>query len=119
MLEILKDFGVAFLSTFLQIVLPVLAATLAAYVIAWFKSKFDANNLQIVQDIVRAAVQAAEQMNLKQKVVDKKNYALTMAENWLQLKGIKFDLTTLDGLIEAAVMSEFNSWKTPECVEQQ
>lgn len=111
MLEILKDFGISFLSAFLNIVLPTLAALLAGYVIAWLKKKFDFENLQIVKDIVKAAVLAAEQENLAGRIKEKKEYALTMAENWLSTKGIKFDLTTLDGLIEAAVMDEFNRYR--------
>ena len=118
MLDILKDFGVAFVSAFLQIVLPALATIIAGYVIAWVKRKLDSNTLQVVNDIVKAAVLAAEQENLAGRIKEKKEYAFAMAENWIASKGIKFDLTTLDGLIEAAVMEEFNRFRYPEDDEE-
>lgn len=109
------DFLSAFAQAFLNAVLPVLAALLAGLVIAWLtkvindiKSKLSDEAEWAIDQAVRAAVLAAEQVHLKDFAIDKKEYALTAAANWLESKGIRFDLNQLDLLIEAAVMSEFN-----------
>jgi hypothetical protein len=109
------DFLSSFTQAFLNAVLPVLAAALAGLVIAWITEKINNIKSRLSEDArwaidqaVRAAVLAAEQVHLVDTAIDKKDYALTAATNWLEAKGIKFDLLQLDTLIEAAVMEEFN-----------
>lgn len=112
------DFLSSFAQNFLNAVLPVLATLLAGLVIAWItdvvnkiKSRISTDAQWIIDEAVNAAVLAAEQVHLKDAAIDKKDYALTSATNWLESKGIKFDLNQLDTLIEAAVMDEFNRSK--------
>ena len=109
------DFLSAFAQAFLNAVLPVLATALAGLVIAWLtkvineiKAKLSDDAEWAIREAVRAAVLAAEQVHLKDSAIDKKEYALTAATNWLESKGIKFDLNQLDVLIEASVMRQFN-----------
>ncbi len=109
------DFLSAFAQAFLNAVLPVLATALAGLVIAWLtkvineiKAKLSDDAEWAISEAVRAAVLAAEQVHLKDIAIDKKEYALTAATNWLESKGIKFDLNQLDVLIEASVMRQFN-----------
>ncbi len=117
-IEILKNFGVSFLQLFLQLVLPALVSAIAAYVIAWFSKRLKeatahlSNNTQwAIEQAVKAAVLAAEQVHLKDAAINKKNYAIDKATDWLKQKGISVDLATLDTMIEAAVMQEFNKAK--------
>ena len=109
------DFLSAFLQKFLEVVLPVLATALAGLLIAWItkvindiKAKLTDDQIFVVNEVVRSAVLAAEQVHLKDAAIDKKDYALNIAESWLSSKGIKLDLAYLDAKIEAAVMDEFN-----------
>jgi type II secretory pathway pseudopilin PulG len=114
-MEIIKEFGLSFLQLFLGYVLPPLAAAIAALVISWLTKKINEATARLgenaqwaINQAVRAAVLAAEQVHLVDTAINKKEYALDKATEWLALKGIKFDLSTLDTLIEAAVMQEFN-----------
>ena len=114
-MELVKYFLVTFMQLFLSAVIPPLAAVAAAYLIAWAKKKLaqatadlDATVMWAIQEAVTAAVLAAEQMQLSDKIEDKKQFAINRATAWLKEKGIEFDLKTLDTLIEAAVMKEFN-----------
>ena len=113
------DFLNAFLTPFLEAVLPVLAAALAALVIAWIrkviaeiKQKLDDRALWLLQEATTIAVQAAEQMNLSGQIADKKKYAMDLAEKWLASHGVKIDISVIEAAIEAAVLTEFN--KKPE-----
>lgn len=105
----------SFLQKFMEIVLPVLATALAGLVVAWItkvindiKSQLSEDTQWILQQAVNAAVLAAEQVHLVDAAIDKKDYALKAATEWLESKGVKVDLKILDTLIEAAVMQEFN-----------
>lgn len=53
------------------------------------------------------AVKAAEQSGLAGLIEDKKQYALSVAEAWLETKGIRVDLHLLDAAIEKAVLDNF------------
>jgi hypothetical protein len=126
--NIAVDFFTLFLQKFLEIVLPILAVALAGLVTAWITklvaeikiktgNKYDA----ILDDAVQVAVMAAEQMDLKSKLEDKKATAIEIAQNYLDAHGIvNVNLKVLDDKIEAAVMANFNIDKTtPEAVPSQ
>jgi type II secretory pathway pseudopilin PulG len=109
------DFASAFLQKFLEVVLPVLATALAGLAIAWItklindvKARLTEDQEWIINQAIDAAVLAAEQIDLKGVVIDKKDYALQVAMQWLSLKGIKLNLNILDARIEAAVFDQFN-----------
>lgn len=53
------------------------------------------------------AVKAAEQSGLRGLIEDKKQYALSVGEAWLEAKGIPIDLHLLDAAIEKAVLDNF------------
>jgi len=112
------DFTSVFLQKFLEIVLPVLATALAGVLIAWINKLVAEVKIKLGEDwqwaihsAVTAAVMAAEQVNLKGELVDKKEYAMVFAENWLSERGIKVSLAVLDAKIEAAVWDVINSQK--------
>lgn len=114
-MELVKDFLVTFMQLFLSAVIPPLAAVAAGYLIAWAKKKLaqataelDETTLWAIKQAATSAVLAAEQTGLGKSAIEKKDFAIATATEWLESKGIKFDLATLDTLIEAAVMTEFN-----------
>lgn len=105
----------AFLQKFMEIVLPVLATALAGLVVAWItkvigqiKTNLSEEQRWIINAAISSAVLAAEQVGLHDLLIDKKQYALEMASEYLASKKIKIDVVYLAKLIEAAVMDEFN-----------
>lgn len=120
-MEGLIDFFWKFLQLFLNAVIPPLIAVAATFIVALAKKLIDKwtaslnlDVLYIMQEAVRSAVLAAEQAHLKDLAVDKYQFAMEQAANWLASKNIKFDLEELSGLIEAAVMDEFNRGRAEE-----
>ena len=117
----LLDFGSIFLQKFLEIVLPVLVSAVAGLVIAWItkvvndiKSRMSSDVQWYISQAVESAVLAAEQAGLNDYLVDKKKYALNVAQKQLDAKGVKINLSILSDLIEASVMSEFNRGRVVE-----
>lgn len=120
-MEVLGDFFWKFLQLFLNAVIPPLIVILAGFLVALAKkligkltASMNLDVLAIMQEAARSAVLAAEQVNLVQLAIDKKEYALQQASEYLASKNIKFDLGELSDLIEAAVMDEFNRPRAEE-----
>lgn len=112
------DFASVFLQRFMEIVLPVLATALAGLLVAWItkvlndaKASLTENQEWIIRQAIESAVLAAEQVKLTDTMIEKKEYALGIANSWLESKGIRLDLSILDARIEAAVYDEFNRTK--------
>ena len=113
------EFISAFLQKFLEVVLPVLATALAGLAIAWItklindvKARLTEDQEWIINQAIQAAVLAAEQTGLRESAVEKKQYAIQVATQWLAMKGIHLDLNVLDARIEAAVYDQFNREKS-------
>ena len=120
-MEVLTDFFWQFLQLFFNAVIPPLAVALAVFLVAIVKkllakwtASMNLDILAIMQEMARSAVLAAEQVNLVELAIDKKEYALNLAAEWLNDKKIKFDLEQLADLVEAAVMDEFNRGRAEE-----
>jgi len=120
-MEVLTDFFWQFLQLFFNAVIPPLAVAVAVFLVAIVKkllakwtASMNLDVLVIMQEMARSAVLAAEQVNLVELAIDKKEYALNLAAEWLTEKKIKFDLGQLADLIEAAVMDEFNRGRAEE-----
>ena len=114
------DFLSSFAQSFLNAVLPTLFLAIVSLIVAWLTEKIQDIRVRmsdranwVIDEAVRAAVLAAEQVHLKDFAIDKKDYALTAASNWLAARHIKVDLLELDTRIESAVMAEFNKDKQP------
>ena len=60
-----------------------------------------------IENCAEFAVKAAEQTGLAGMIEDKKQYALSVAEAWLEAKGVPVDLHLLDAAIEKAVLENF------------
>lgn len=106
-----------FLDVFQKFVFNILLAILPAlsvYIIAWIKAQIDIKVAQIeaskpqfasaLRLAVSLAVQAAEQAGLAGLIEEKKDYAVTIAQKWLDNEGWdEFDISILEAAIEAEV----------------
>jgi len=63
----------------------------------------------LVEQAAVFAVQAAEQAGAAELIKDKKEYAIQIAEAWLEANHITTDLHLIDAAIEKAVLELFNS----------
>ena len=68
---------------------------------------------ELVEEAAVFAVQAAEQAGAADLIKDKKQYAIQIAEAWLEANHITTDLHLIDAAIEKAVLELFNSGKKP------
>jgi len=118
MLDILKEYGFALLQLLLEALLPILVV----FVIQWVRMQIkkviaglSSDQAALLAEAAKIAVLAAEQMNLAGLIMDKKEWAIEYAQNYLLAHNIPLDLATIEGLIEAAVMAEFNQY--PDAIE--
>ena len=81
-------------------VIALFSALVSAFLIPWLKTKIDANKLQTIKTYVEIGVKAAEQLYAATDGEEKKAYVI----NFLAEHGIRFDVSTIDQLIEAAVL---------------
>ena len=81
-------------------VIALISALVSAFLIPWIKTKIDADKLQTVRAYVEIGVKAAEQLYAATDGEEKKAYVI----NFLAEHGIRFDVSTIDQLIEAAVL---------------
>ena len=113
----MDDFLSRFLADLLSALLPVVASALAAWLIAqarllWTRARVEQPAaVEVAEYLARLAVRAAEQAGAAQLIASKRDYALTLLEEWLETRGIRLDAHALAGLIEAAVYQEINRGK--------
>ena len=81
-------------------VIALISALVSAFLIPWLKTKIDANKLQTIKTYVEIGVKAAEQLYAATDGEEKKADVI----NFLAEHGIRFDVSTIDQLIEAAVL---------------
>ena len=81
-------------------VIALISALVSAFLIPWLKTKIDANKLQTIKTYVEIGVKAAEQLYAATDGEEKKAYVI----NFLAEHGLRFDVSTIDQLIEAAVL---------------
>lgn len=103
------------------VLLVVLPAALAAVGVAGKRAldQYVSKERQAqVADIVRAAVQAAEQNGLANEARAgagaKKEFALRQAQTWLDQAGIGLSIAALDTLIESTVLEQFNKGRAEQ-----
>jgi hypothetical protein len=113
-------------SVVLNAVLAVALPYLLIEVIKWVRAKkseafarVSNEQRQMIEQAVRTAVLAAEQLGLAGKVEDKFRYAWHVADGWLMDRGLNIDADMLESAIEAAVFSEFNWGKKPALPEPE
>ena len=100
--------------------LPVLAVCIYRFVDAQAKAllakarSYAPDVVDTLEWVARTAVSAAEQAGAAGLIENKKLYALSVAKQWLELKGLTVDLNAIDAAIEAAVYQEINKGKQAE-----
>ena len=96
-------------------ILPPLVVALITFLIAkakevWARAKqWNPTVTEYIEQAARFAVQAAEQAGAAKLIKDKKEYAIQIAEAWLEANHITTDLHLIDAAIEKAVLELFNS----------
>jgi len=118
-MDVFTQYGWVFLQGLLNYLIPLLAAQVAVLLGALvvkavneIKAKLTADQLVVLQTAVDIGVKAAEQLDLNGAINDKKIEALKIAQNYLDVHGVKIDLSVLESAIEAAVYEAFNTGKT-------
>lgn len=110
----MNEFLSSFVQNLLLAIAPFLASLVAAWLIAktreaWAKAKeAEPDLVDTLRWIAKQAVIAAEQAGAASEFGGKKNYAIGVAEKYLEAKGINVDLDLISAAIEAAVWTEFN-----------
>lgn len=100
-----------------QFIIIFVIGLITKYLIPWLKTKSDNEALQHIEEWVRNAVSAAEQVITGSlQGANKKEYVLDNIHKLLNEKGIKITEEQLEMLIEAAVKA-MNADKTPAITE--
>jgi len=88
------------ITNIIEAVFALIAIVITAIVIPYIKSKTTVNQQQQINEWVKIAVAAAEQIYVGTGLgVDKKTHVL----NFLKSKGVTLDVESIDAMIEAAV----------------
>jgi hypothetical protein len=71
------------------------------------KAEIEVHRWNTAKIIVENAVRTAEQLGLTEVIRDKKEYAVSLAQEWLNGAGIEMDLASIEDMIEAEVNKQF------------
>lgn len=109
-MEFLSKLAEGILLAFVPLFVSMATAWIMAKVkMAWATYKeANANYSWLLESIAAIAVKAAEQSNLAGLVTNKKEYAVKVAQQWLEDKGFSVDVAIIEAAIEAAVFEEIN-----------
>ncbi|MCK5601163.1 hypothetical protein KAR91_04785 [Candidatus Pacearchaeota archaeon] len=95
--------------------LPIIAGFVVALLKVWVAQmlqEFERRKPKLaaaIKEAVNLAVKAAEQANVAGFVKDKKQYAMDIAQNWLDSEGWdEVDIDILEAAVEAEVLKLFN-----------
>ena len=100
-------------------ILPPLAVLIVSAAVAYAKKLWADLKVrypsvtELIEEAAVFAVQAAEQAGAAELIKDKKQYAIQIAEAWLEANHITTDLHLIDAAIEKAVLELFNSGEKP------
>ena len=100
-----QDFLSEFVVLLLKLLIPIVVTALVTWVAkAWQEYQADKPDVVAALSLMMPLfVQAAEQSKLSGFIEDKKDYAISLAQEWLKKQGWKLDLTLIMGLVEQAV----------------
>jgi len=108
----------AVLQGLLEFLLPIAAVAIISAIVSWAKllwakaQSWNPDTTDLLEEAAKVAVTAAEQAGAAKLISDKKVYAMSVAEKWLEQHGIYLDIELIDAAIEAAVYKQFNSAKS-------
>lgn len=96
------------------IAIPILVAAAASWL--WqkaneIKGKLSSQQLATLQNVASIAVKAAEQAGLSKQLAsaEKKDYAIKVAQDYLNSIGVKVDVKAIASSLEAEVLKQFNT----------
>jgi hypothetical protein len=105
------------LSSFIETFLIACATAFAPLAVAWIIGRVRLTwasirsehvaEAYVLEELAAMAVKAAEQAKVAQLIEDKKAYALSVMESWLEQRGYSINLHAISAAIEAAVYDEF------------
>lgn len=95
-----------------QLVILLLSALVATFVIPLLKQKFGQEKLNKVMTYVEIAVRAADQLFATDEGKAKKEYVVNYLTEMLKKQGLTVDLETLENMIEAEVLKLHKQLKT-------
>ena len=108
-----------FLSMVAQVLLLISLPIVIAAAAFWLrqkaneiKARLSAEQLTTLQSVAGIAVKAAEQAGLSKQLAsgsEKRAYAITVAQDYLNTVGVKVDVKAITSLIESEVLKQFNS----------
>ena len=88
----------------LTLIIRLIFAVVAAFVIPWIESKVSAEKLTKAKNLVKIAVQAAEMLYDAGDGVSKKRYVLDYIHMEFSRLHLEFDGDTINNMIESAVL---------------
>lgn len=95
-----------------QLVILLLSALVATFVIPLLKQKFGQEKLNKVMTYVEIAVRAADQLFATDEGKAKKEYVVNYLTEMLKKQGLTVDIETLENMIEAEVLKLHKQLKT-------
>lgn len=95
-----------------QLVILLLSALVATFVIPLLKQKFGQEKLNKVMTYVEIAVRAADQLFATDEGKAKKEYVVNYLTEMLKKQGLTVDMETLENMIEAEVLKLHKQLKT-------
>ena len=108
-----------FLYTVAQVLLIISLPILIAAAAFWLrqkaneiKARLSAEQLATLQSVAGIAVKAAEQAGLSKQLAsgsEKREYAIKVAQDYLNTVGVKVDVKAITSLIESEVLKQFNN----------
>lgn len=108
--DLLQEFVFNLMVIALPIISAFLVAALRALIKKWL-AELEANKPQLHWYLLQAAevaVAAAEKMDASEFIEDKKQYAIEIAQSWLDAHGWdEVDIDVLEAAIEAEVLKQF------------
>ena len=87
------------LTEILELVLTIISICISTFLLPWLRSKANEQKQKEINNWVKIAVTAAQQLFSSEQTSEKKEYVM----NWLNQKGITFDTNKIDAMIEASV----------------
>lgn len=117
--KVISDFLAMLAQALLVVALPILIAAAAFWLKQKgdeIKSKLTKEQLAALESIGSIAVRAAEQAGITKQIAGggaKKEYALQVAQNYLNSAGLKVNVSAIANVIEAEVLKQFNSAAPP------
>ena len=95
-----------------EIIILLLAAVVATFVVPLLKQKFGQEKLNKVLTYVEIAVKAADQLFATDEGKAKKEYVVNYLQEILKQQGLTVDMETLENMIEAQVLQIHKQLKT-------